>query len=741
MSAPPGTSPQNAASSVAFPVATVGVAGMTAAKIAHYALLQAGYRAGWLGSLDLVALQVYVRSIHQEVEERHREVALNHRALEREIEAAYQAQQPAASTSAPASAPTRSPAASGDFLPAAPGFCNFTDAHVTHYYQLQDEYRARTISEHNLAALQTYVNVLHTERLRDPVAFEAATTARAPTRAVPDLVASAAAVAPVAANAKAPRSRTAASERAPPPARKRKSESKSATSSTSGRRTPSKASDPALIRLIVRLFDPVDASDMYTLLRFSRISKAWRTPALQRLHATVPIFSPQSSGIGSLFEHYELTRAMRATDLRGKGEKGSNAAPKKKAGWSDSEEENEEGPGNGPARKALDKAAMRLYRTYAKFPSLAALPIELLFYGPFEFKTAGRALRRFLTVCPNIRKLRLNFLHRGFIESPYQADLPGGGERYEPHALVLRYAAEAQPLLQSIELARVSARNWEMIPALRAFKELKHLSITYGDEGQAVELSDRAGRASRRRSWEYEYSDEGLPDRDVGPTADAEPETYPFQLESLELNSPTEQGLLDRLTEASKTSLTSLCVGIMRTSLDLSAFPNLRKVAIVCGEDTYALVVKTIETMPESVDFLEIRETETFTELAHRGGCCGGFDDEDLDPYYDGDYEADEVEERKHRRAEQVKLAEQNTFAVLLANIPNRIRHLAFTFYLAEVDRTSPRVGKDEQTLLVAALARPDFLPNLVQLEVADPTTDERFEDWETIVALDGPCP
>lgn len=270
-----------------------------------------------------------------------------------------------------------------------------------------------------------------------------------------------------------------------------------------------------------------------------------------------------------------------------------------------------------------------------------------------------------------------------------------------------------------------------MIPALRAFKELKHLSITYGDEGQAVELSDRAGSAYRRRS--FEYSDEGLPDRDVGPTADAEPETYPFQLESLELNSPTEQGLLDRLTEASKTSLTSLCVGIMCTSLDLSAFPNLRKVAIVCGEDTYALVVKTIETMPESVDFLEIRETETFTELAHRGGGCGGFDDEDLDEYYDDDDEADEVQERKRRRAEQVKLAEQNTFAVLLDNIPNRIRRLAFTFYLAEVDRTSPRVGKDEQTLLIAALARPDFLPNLVQLEVADPTTDERFEDWETI--------
>ena len=79
MSAPLAPSPQDAASSVAFPVATVGVAGMTAEKIAHYAQLQAGYRAGRLGSLDLAVLQVYVMSIHQEVEKRDREVALHHR--------------------------------------------------------------------------------------------------------------------------------------------------------------------------------------------------------------------------------------------------------------------------------------------------------------------------------------------------------------------------------------------------------------------------------------------------------------------------------------------------------------------------------------------------------------------------------------------------------------------------------------------------------------------------------------
>lgn len=198
----------------------------------------------------------------------------------------------------------------------------FTDAHVRYYYQLQEDYRAGTISRDDYKALQQYVNVINRERPRDPVASEAATAAQAPTTKATATTTDAAA-APVAAKAKASGSATAASKRAaassaatesapPPPAGKRKSEPTKATDSTSARRTPSKASNPALIRLIVRLFDPVNASDMYTLLRFSRVNKAWRAPALQRLHATVPIFSPQSSGIGSFYEQLDLTRAMRA---------------------------------------------------------------------------------------------------------------------------------------------------------------------------------------------------------------------------------------------------------------------------------------------------------------------------------------------------------------------------------------------------------------------------------------------
>lgn len=51
---------------------------------------------------------------------------------------------------------------------------------------------------------------------------------------------------------------------------------------------------------------------------------------------------------------------------------------------------------------------------------------------------------------------------------------------------------------------------------------------------------------------------------------------------------------------------------------------------------------------------------------------------------------------------------------------------------MPEIAPDSPRIDKDEQTQLVAALARRDFLPNLVQLEVAHPTTDEWFSDWES---------
>lgn len=566
--------------------------------------------------------------------------------------------------------------------------------------------------------------MLNRERLRDPEAFEAATTGQAPTTKA--ATTTNAAAAPVAASAKASGSGIAASKRiaksaaaksaSPPPARKRKSEpTKATSSSTSARPTVSKASDPALISLIVRQFDPIKGSDLRDLLDLSRVNKAWRTPALQRLHATVAIFSPQSPSLGSLYELVNLTLTQSGAASKGKGKgkgrgrgaQGGNA--RSKVEWTDSdgsEDEFAEEPGDGPARKALDKAAMRLCHAYEKFPSLAALPTELLFYGPFEFETSARAVRRFLQVCPNIRKLRLNFVHRGFVDSPYE-------RQYEPHALVLKYAAEAQPQIRSIELARVSDRNWDMIPALRAFKELKHLSITYGEEGQAVELLN------------YD---------EVWSTPGQEPDPYPFQLESLELNSPTEQGLLDRLTEFSETSLTTLCVGVMRKSLDLSAFPNLRKVAIACGTDMYALVVKTIESISESVDFLEIRETGTISAMEHQRRRNWSLDDEyeDLDEFYDREYEEEQVEERKRRRAEQAKLAEENNFAVLLANIPSRIRRLAFTSYLTEIDPTSPRIDKDEQTQLVAALARPDFLPNLVQLEVANPTTDEWFLDWES---------
>lgn len=111
MSAPPGASPQNVASSVTFPVATVGVAGMTAERIADYTQLQAGYRAGRLGVLELAMLKVYVMTLHCEV-------AVHHRELERQLEAAFQAAsaapplQPAAS--AAALAPAISPATSGD---------------------------------------------------------------------------------------------------------------------------------------------------------------------------------------------------------------------------------------------------------------------------------------------------------------------------------------------------------------------------------------------------------------------------------------------------------------------------------------------------------------------------------------------------------------------------------------------------------------------------------------------------
>lgn len=61
------------------------------------------------------------------------------------------------------------------------------------------------------------------------------------------------------------------------------------------------------------------------------------------------------------------------------------------------------------------------------------------------------------------------------------------------------------------------------------------------------------------------------------------------------MNGLADQSLLDRLTESSETSLTYVCVAVMREPLGLSTFPNLRKVAIICRAEMDKGVVDTIE--------------------------------------------------------------------------------------------------------------------------------------------------
>ncbi|GAA5883649.1 hypothetical protein JCM3774_003077 [Rhodotorula dairenensis] len=56
---------------------------------------------------------------------------------------------------------TTSAAATFAFPQAGTGVAGFSDAHVRHYYQLQDEYRSGMISRENYKALQQYVNVLN----------------------------------------------------------------------------------------------------------------------------------------------------------------------------------------------------------------------------------------------------------------------------------------------------------------------------------------------------------------------------------------------------------------------------------------------------------------------------------------------------------------------------------------------------------------------------------------------------
>lgn len=146
----------------------------------------------------------------------------------------------------------------------------------------------------------------------------------------------------------------------------------------------------------------------------------------------------------------------------------------------------------------------------------------------------------------------------------------------------------------------------------------------------------------------------------------------------------------------------------------------------------FKAVVETIETLPATVDWLEIRQAGAINALKHR--MIDSDDDEgDQQSWYSdsdaGMDDADPIDEE--RLAARSEVAKQNTFAALLSAIPDRIRRLSFLSELSEVDPDAPSADKDEQIQLVAALKRPSFLPNLVQLEVANPCKNEWFDDWD----------
>ncbi|GAA5988276.1 hypothetical protein JCM10908_002146 [Rhodotorula pacifica] len=86
--------------------------------------------------------------------------------------AAVHPQQPQQAGVAYGAANTASSAAANFVFPhAGTGVAGFTDAHVRHYFQLQDEYRAGLISRENYKALQQYVNVLNRKAQANPGAF------------------------------------------------------------------------------------------------------------------------------------------------------------------------------------------------------------------------------------------------------------------------------------------------------------------------------------------------------------------------------------------------------------------------------------------------------------------------------------------------------------------------------------------------------------------------------------------
>ncbi|GAA5990368.1 hypothetical protein JCM10908_007337 [Rhodotorula pacifica] len=410
-----------------------------------------------------------------------------------------------------------------------------------------------------------------------------------------------------------------------------------------------------LIEQILQSFDPAGSEDAMSLMKIGRVNRAWHAVARERLYKTVYVQSPKDEavmGMWGLLEKFGRVEGMKpalTTD-----------------DWDDSDYEGKfDGkPSEEPARLSMDAPTQRLWHTFNEDATLASIVEELVFQGPFETEHGASAVRRFLTVCPNLRSVRLAQRRQQLFAGRTRFTIP----ETESSDAVFMHLWKRRANLKSLDANVISEQGTLAIGALHEFKDLEHVRLVFEEEGGvAVEMDDEF--------------------------FDCEPE---YKLKSLTMGLVLEPELFDRLTRSSFESLESLSVYIRRRALDLSRFKHLKQVTLHGAVDVWKSIGDTLATLPPSVTSVEIVHNLLITGLDHQRSRGGFFLDK-----------PEHAETRASRRRERTH-PDEFTLAAAIKRLPARVTHLEFGDY----------VHHPEIATLVNVLEDRSWLPHLASLAI-----------------------
>ncbi|BGP11147.1 hypothetical protein JCM10049v2_007046 [Rhodotorula toruloides] len=176
-------------------------------------------------------------------------------------------------------------------------------------------------------------------------------------------------------------------------------------------------------------------------------------------------------------------------------------------------------------------------------------------------------------------------------------------------------------------------------------------------------------------------------------------------LDRLIIGSPTTKELFDQLSGSSRSTVHTLGLSLLRESLDLSDFAQLKNLIVKACQ--YGVVRETLNTVPAGVTYLEIRESGVIANLERL------MRRQELQPHGYPIYDSDE-EDEVCSKFEPIFGDAGSTIRTLLAGIPSHIKHLRLPqFYSSE-----------DMQIITSSFASPTYLPQLQVLEIGNPLKD-----------------